>query len=197
MQLTHETMFPVEQAVSDVAPGDQAVSLPSLPRQSLSADTFVQTEDGLLPLASVRIGQRLRTRLGTLEPVTRITRRRFTLSQLHDCPEAAPIRFDVDAFADMIQESAVLMSADCPISRATGAGHADIYPAEAFCDGGAIRRVLPEGGIDFIRVHLDSPHQISAGGIWVALDCDTKPAPAKVTVPKLIRGIRVFRPIHG
>ncbi|QXT39226.1 Hint domain-containing protein [Gymnodinialimonas ceratoperidinii] len=197
MQLTHEKMFPVEQAVSDVSPHDQAVHLPDLPRQSLSADTIVQTEDGLLPLASVRVGQRLRTRLGTLEPVTRITRYHFTLSQLHDQPEAAPIRFDEDALPDLQQDCAVLMSADCPITRATSGGHAETYPASAFCDGGAIRRVLPEGGIDFIRVHLDSPHQISAGGIWVELDKDARPVSSKVAVPHMTGDRRVFRPIHG
>lgn len=180
---------------------------PALPRQSLAASTLVQTEAGLCPVGAVTIGQRIRTRLGTLEPVRAVTRRHFTLAQLHDQPKAAPVRFDAGALPGMEGAEAVLVSADCRIAWAEGPAPMATYPARAFCDGGAIRRVLPEAGIDFIRLHLDDAHQVSVGGIWVVLDDEAAPvAPPALTQaaevsgapqPALVRDTRVFRPLSG
>lgn len=170
---------------------------PSHAGHSLDAATPVQTASGVQRLDALIVGQRVLTRAGTLNPITRIEHLTLTKRQLHDNPDIAPIRFDPGALPGMPDETATLISPDCPIAWADGATGSDKFPARAFCDGGLIRWVMPDEGIHYIQVFFATTQQIDVGGIWVELTAgDRMPCAAVTPVPKPATEIRMFRPLH-
>ncbi|UWQ95010.1 Hint domain-containing protein [Rhodobacteraceae bacterium M385] len=196
MQFTSQLSRSAELRLDERSEASEPIQVPTLPKQAFAAQTPIQTEQGFQALSELSVGQRVLTRLGTLEPITEIEHFHFTKRQLHDMPEAAPVRFDPNALPSMTETSAILISADCPVSWAEDPNSLTRFPAKAFCDGGLIRRVIPEEGIHFIRLHLPAAQQICAGGIWVELDADrTSEVAFDVHVPQLVQDIRIFRPI--
>lgn len=198
MQSTNQLSRSAELRLDERSEASEPILVPTLPKQAFAAQTPIQTEHGFQALSELSLGQRVLTRLGTLEPITEIEHFHFTKRQLHDMPEATPVRFDPDALPSMTDTSAVLISADCPVSWTEDPNSLTRFPAKAFCDGGLIRRVIPEEGIHFIRLHLATTQQICAGGIWVELDVDgATNVVFDVHVPKQDQDIRTFRPISA
>ncbi|OAN69453.1 hypothetical protein A8B78_21515 [Jannaschia sp. EhC01] len=182
------------------SPSDTAdvTCTPGPARQSLAADTLIETATGMRPLQNLTVGEKVMTRAGTFQPITGIIHTHFTTSQLQDTPDLAPIRFDPGALPGMPEDTATLVSPDCPIAWAEGANGIDHFPARAFCDGGLIRRVIPEDGIHYIRLLFATPQEICAGNIWLELSReDRSDAGRSCRVPKLVQEIRVFRPMRA
>lgn len=168
-----------------------------LPQQSLDAATPVYTPKGVERIDALTVGQRVLTRSGAFEQITQIDHHRLTNRQLHDMPDAAPIRFDPGALPGMPDGPAILVSSDCPIAWAEGPQGTDHFPARAFCDGGLIRWVIPEDGIHYIRLHFEQSQQLCIGGLWVELTRESETrSGVNALAPTLVRDSRVFRPLR-
>lgn len=189
----------VQDASSDDITGDNPHA-PKHPHPSFAIDaaTPVQTPRGICRLDDVRIEDHVQTHSGAFVKVTETDIWTITQQELHDTPEIAPIRFDPGALPDMSADRAILVSPDLPIhwnaDDADGLG--PCYPARAFSDGGLIRKVIPEGGITYIRLYLARPEQLCLAGLWCTLHSDT-PGSVLASVPgqKHPWDKRVFRPL--
>lgn len=171
---------------------------PSHAGHSLDAATPVQTASGMQRLDALVVGQRVLTRSGAFEPITRIDCLTLTKRQLLDNPDIAPIRFDPGALPGMPNERATLISPDCPIAWTDGQTGSDRFPARAFCDGGLIRWVMPDEGIHYIQLFFATTQQIDVGGVWVELYAGERaPCATPTHVPKPVNEIRMFRPLQS
>lgn len=120
------------------------------------------------------VGDTVVTRSGKPQPITRIDHLTITQRQLQDDPSLCPIRFDAGALPGMPDDPATLVSPDCLIMSDTGqtdAKPSDFrhFPARAYCDGGMVRRVIPDEGLHYIRLHFAATQEICVGGIWVEM----------------------------
>lgn len=198
MQSHRKIILPFEGSfAADIDHEDQSLA-PQLPHQSLDAATLVQTPKGVARIDRLAAGDRVLTRSGAFEPVTQIDHFHLTNRELHDTPDAAPIRFDPGALPGVPDGPAILISPDCAISWGQGPDGATHFPARAFCDGGLIRWVIPEGGIHYIRLHFETAQQLYIGGLWVSLDqASDAPHETNAAIPVLVHDSCVFRPIRG
>lgn len=200
MHLSHNILFPPPAAPT--APVAH-------PTQSLCATIPLQTRTGPQAAGTLKAGQQIRTRDNTFATITQVERTHLTRLELHDAPASAPIRFEPGALPGMENSAAVLLSPDCIIfwidtvaEAGLNIGPAAImprFPAKAFCDGGLIRRVIPDDGITYVRLHFDAAHQICTGGLCVSFapEGDAILEEASLAPPKLVHEIRIFRPIAG
>ncbi|ABD54014.1 Hint domain-containing protein [Jannaschia sp. CCS1] len=147
------------------------------PHRALDAGTLVRTPLGVQPVKSLSVGDHLVTRSGTPAPITGIDHLLVSRRQMQDDATLAPIRFDPGALPGMPDAPAILVSPDCPIFRSADASDLRPFPARAFCDGGRVRRVIPDDGIHYIRLHFGAPHDICVGGVWMELGADTACGP--------------------
>ncbi|GAB5449192.1 Hint domain-containing protein [Gymnodinialimonas sp.] len=194
----HSTLVrPLE--VPPASPADETETPPAIvaARHSFAAPTLIQTPGGKQRLDTLEVGQHVLTRASAFAQITGIDHTRFTKRDLQDNPDFAPIRFDAGALPGVPEDGAALVSPDCLINWAEDPDGIDRFAANSFCDGGLIRRVIPEDGIHYIRLHFEGPQQLCIGGIWVELGPDTCPAldmPRRA--PKLVQEIRIFRPLR-
>lgn len=198
MQSHRETILPPEDnSVSAQAHADPA-STPARPHQSFAADTPIQTRDGVQRVDALAVGDRVLTRSGEYAQIEHIDRIHLSRQQLLDAPEIAPIRFDPGALPGMSDGPAMLLSPDLPIEWTPEPNTTTSHPARAFCDGGLIRCVIPDEGIDYIRLHFKQAQRLCVGGLWVELDRTKRHGRARpVPAPTLVHDTRVFRPLLG
>ncbi len=186
-----------EEMVADFAP---------VPPVGFSAATPIETPDGLMCISALAVGDTVVTLNGTLARIEAIDCVHLTAQDLHNRPSDAPIRFDPMAVPGMMNETAVLLSGGLPVHipvQPDGtcmmhrSGGTSQFPARAYCDGGLIRRVIPEDGVTYINLHLDGTHQICAAGIWVEVDA-SGPVTPKTAIPiqRPASGTCEFRPMR-
>lgn len=161
--------LPSKVAANDPNPG------PPKPGRSVEATSLIRTTLGLRMAKDLSVGDHLYTRSGTPQPLTRIDHIKITTCGIHDDAALAPVRFDPGALPGMSGDTAILLSPDCPVSMAADATDTRQFPARAHCNGGMIRRVIPDAGIHYIRLGFQTPQDICLGGLWVTQDADATP----------------------
>lgn len=197
MQSHRKILLPQgENCPSEINLRDQPLTA-QLPQQSLDAATPVHTPTGVERVDALVVGHRVLTRSGAYAAITQIEHLHLSNRQLHDTPEAAPVRFDPGALPGIPDGPAILVSSDCPISWAEAPNDIDRFPARAFCDGGLIRCVLPEDGIHYIRLYFEQTQQLCVGGLWIEINQKTEARNnARGLAPRLVHDSRVFRPLR-
>ncbi len=139
------------------------------PLLSLVAEAVVQTPDGPCRVDSLIPGACLTTRSGAQVTLLSATSLHLSRMELHQQPRLAPIRFDPGTLPGQADDVALLLAPDLPVffDPAPGVALAGSFPAEAFCNGGTVRPVVPEDGVHYIRLDLSATADIRVSGVWV------------------------------
>lgn len=198
---TDEQMCPLATENGDLP--EDVISEPA----GFEASTPIRTPSGITQVGALAAGDLVTTHTGRAVRIVSVNRRHLSAAELHNRPDDAPIRFDPAALPGMLDGITLLLSGDLPMTVPAMANGPDgsegdapqisQFPARAFCDGGLIRRVIPEEGVHYVKLCLEGTHQICAAGLWVEADaCCQINRPATIPSQWHGRDTCEFRPIR-
>ncbi|WP_224813969.1 Hint domain-containing protein [Hasllibacter sp. MH4015] len=145
--------------------------LPGL--SAIAGPTLVETQDGSRRADTLSPGDLLETRDNGPVAVEIVEFRIITAEMLRIYHDAAPIRVEEGAPLFHRLSGTRLVSPDQHIlveaPDADGADGGTLVPARALCDGGHIRRVIPEERVIYVALRCARAQLINAGGLWVEI----------------------------
>jgi len=159
------------RALPACATDTDADPAPARPLLACATGSVLRGTEGACRLDALQPGAALVSRSGAVVHLRRTETLHISRLDLHRCPQLAPIRFDPGTLPGQVGDLAVLLSPDCPVFTAPDPNSAlgGAFPAAAFCNGATVRHVIPDGGIDYVRICLSEPAEICIGGLWVRM----------------------------
>lgn len=161
-----ETVFePRAQAVRQLPRGLETAAecARSHPLLSVMSGTQIPTPDGPVAAQSLASGDTVLDEAGVPVRVLNVSLTSCTRDAVLQARRLAPIRIEPCEDHELAVSEPLLLAPDFPVQ----ARHcSDLsVPATALINGYSIRRVVPEEGIDYIRLTLARPATLAVGGL--------------------------------
>lgn len=137
----------------------------------LARGTLIPTADGLRPIEEIRAGQRILTRDHGLREVLWKGCRRLDPAFLRANPRLLPIRIAAGALGDGLPERPVVVSPQHRVLLRSGIaermfGEREVLaPAKHLLGAPGIEQLLPEGGVEYHHLMLESHELLMTAGL--------------------------------